>query len=454
MAVARAGGAVLVGPNCLGIADTGAGLQLSHAVLPPGEVAVLSQSGNLVLDLAALLAERGLGISRFVSLGNQADLTVVDLMRCVRRPRRHPCGRDLRRGRGRRTRLRVGGPRPGAVGQAGGAALAGSVRRGRAQRGVAHRVDDQPLAGGRRRMRGRGSTPGRPSRHMADLLEGLLGPRRMPGRRVAVLTDGGGHGAVAADALTAAGLETPLLGEATRERLRGVLWASSSVTNPVDLAGAGDRDPMGYARAVERLLAGDEVDGVLMTGYFGGYSTEPGGVHDLEVAAAHAIAAAAKAQHKPVRRAHDLPDEPDGRRAPRGGDPGAPRRRPGERRAGRARGAPAAAVRRRSRRSRRRSPTRRTTRRRGCSPTPASPSRPHAPCDRSDQLDGGAVRVTGFPLVLKALGQVHKSDAGGVVLGLRDEQAALAAYDDLVRAARPAGGLGRGDGRPRPGASS
>ena len=49
-----------------------------------GEVAVLSQSGNLVLDLAGLLADRGLGVSRFVSLGNQADLGVVDLLHaCV-----------------------------------------------------------------------------------------------------------------------------------------------------------------------------------------------------------------------------------------------------------------------------------------------------------------------------------------------------------------------------------
>ena len=46
---------------------------------------------------------------------------------------------------------------------------------------------------------------------MADLLVGLRAPRRMSGRRVAVLTDGGGHGAVAADALAAAGLETPVL---------------------------------------------------------------------------------------------------------------------------------------------------------------------------------------------------------------------------------------------------
>ena len=75
----------LVGPNCLGLVDTSTGLQLSHDLLPVGTVAVLSQSGNVVLDLAALLEDRGLGVSRFVSLGNQADLTVVDLMAsCLR----------------------------------------------------------------------------------------------------------------------------------------------------------------------------------------------------------------------------------------------------------------------------------------------------------------------------------------------------------------------------------
>ena len=84
LAVVRAAGAVLVGPNCLGIVDTTTGIQLAHAVLPAGDVAVLSQSGNLVLDLAGLLGDRGLGVSRFVSLGNQADLGVVDFLHaCV-----------------------------------------------------------------------------------------------------------------------------------------------------------------------------------------------------------------------------------------------------------------------------------------------------------------------------------------------------------------------------------
>ena len=110
--VARAGGAVLVGPNCLGVADTGAGLQLGHALLPPGEVTVLSQSGNVVLDLAGLLEERGLGIARFVSLGNQAQLGVVEMLRgCLEHEGTRRRG-GVRRGRRRRSRLRRGGSRP------------------------------------------------------------------------------------------------------------------------------------------------------------------------------------------------------------------------------------------------------------------------------------------------------------------------------------------------------
>ncbi len=438
VALARDAGAVLVGPNCLGVADTGAGLQLSHAVLPIGEVAVLSQSGNLVLDLAALLVERGLGISRFVSLGNQADVTVVELMHaCVDHPGTRAVAiyvEDVVDGRGfvraARALAAVGKPvvllSPGRSD----AAARSAVSHTGSMTSSSQVVDAACAAGGVRRV-------DHPTQ-MADLLEGLLGPRRLPGRRVAVLTDGGGHGAVAADALTLAGLDTPVLGEVTRQRLRGVLWPTSAVVNPVDLAGAGDRDPMGYARAVEALLSADDVDGVLMTGYFGGYSTEQGGVHDLELAAAHAIAAAAQGQHKPVvvhtifpasptaavLRAAGIPVHRDIDRAgavlagiaalplPSYADEGPGLAEPlidssydGARRlfsdAGIA------------------FPVSRTVRHR-------------------DEL-AEALAATGFPLVLKALGQVHKSDAGGVVLGVVDEAAARASYDDLVaRLAPPA----------------
>ena len=435
VALARAAGAVLVGPNCIGIADTGAGLQLTHAVLPPGEVAVLSQSGNLVLDLAVLFVERGLGISRFVSVGNQADLTVVDLMlACVDHDGTRAVAiyaEDVVEGRAfvsaARALATVGKPvvllSPGRSD----AAARSAVSHTGSMTSPSQVVDAACAAGGVRRV----DHPG----HMAHLLEGLLGPRRMPGRRVAVLTDGGGHGAMAADALTTVGLETPLLGEATRERLRGVLWASSSVANPVDLAGAGDRDPLGYARAVECLLAGEEVDGVLMTGFFGGYSTEPGAVHDVEVEAAHAIAAAAKAQHKPVVVHTIFPSGPtaDVLRAA-----GIPVHRDVDRASLVLAGLeehPLPAY---------------DTEPAFAEPVPdtsydsakvlfaeAGIAFPAARTVVSRDELAAAIGVTGFPLVLKALGQVHKSDAGGVVLGLGDETSALAAYDDLVARLSP-----------------
>ncbi|HEX2102720.1 MAG TPA: CoA-binding protein, partial [Solirubrobacteraceae bacterium] len=77
----RAAGAVLVGPNCLGVFDAGAELQLVPADLPRGRIGLLSQSGNLALELGLLAAEAGLGFSRFVSLGNQADLEAAELIR-------------------------------------------------------------------------------------------------------------------------------------------------------------------------------------------------------------------------------------------------------------------------------------------------------------------------------------------------------------------------------------
>ena len=66
---------MFVGPNCLGLVDNTTATYLSSNQFAPGDVAVLSQSGNLAIELDRLFTARGLGISRFVSLGNQADVS-------------------------------------------------------------------------------------------------------------------------------------------------------------------------------------------------------------------------------------------------------------------------------------------------------------------------------------------------------------------------------------------
>ena len=76
----RAAGAVLVGPNCLGVYDAGAELELCSEDLVSGSIGLVSQSGNLALEVGLLLADFGLGFSRFVSLGNQADVEAWELI--------------------------------------------------------------------------------------------------------------------------------------------------------------------------------------------------------------------------------------------------------------------------------------------------------------------------------------------------------------------------------------
>ena len=194
---------------------------------------------------------------------------------------------------------------------------------------------------------------------------------------------------------------------------------------------------------------------MLLTGYFGGYSTEQS---DLDRARAGRGRARwptrCAAQGKPLVVQTIYPGQPD--------RPGAARRRRSrctatstaparcwpalvERRAaGRARAAPAAGA--------RRSPTRRTTRRGRCSPTPASPSRAAVSVHRRGRAarPRSPSRSWRSRSCSRRSGRLHKSEGGGVVARAAPTRDAVrAAYARPGRAARPAGRLGRGDGRPR-----
>ena len=438
----RAAGAVLVGPNCAGVEDTSTGLQLSSEVLPPGHVAVLSQSGNMLIDVQDRLRSAGLGISRFVSLGNQGDVTVVDVMQsCLHHDATRSVAvyaEDVVAGRGfvaaARALAAAGKPvvllSPGRTdaGTRGAASHTGSLT-------TPARVVDAACAAA-------GVLRAESPEHLVDLVAGLDSPRRSTGRRVAVLTDGGGHGAVAADALGAAGLHTPVLSPALRARLSELLWPQSAVANPVDLAGMGEQDPLSYLRATSALLESGEVDGVLLTGYFGGYSLLPTSLAQRELTTAADLVSRITGQTKPVVVHTVYPDSPSSRVLRGAGVPV-------HRDAGRAAAVLAGC----------------------CRPVPATRTDDlvlPAPAVAMTATDYGTVRdmltragvpfpaaatvtdeaglrcvlpdmLTLRPVVLKALGLLHKSDAGGVVVDLRDETQTVAAYRDLVARLSPPG---------------
>jgi acyl-CoA synthetase (NDP forming) len=436
----REAGAVLVGPNCLGLVDNTTATYLSSNQFAPGSVAVLSQSGNLAIELDRLLSARGLGISRFVSLGNQADVSLVELIdACAVDPATSAIAvyvEDFRDGRGfvEAAAAAVAAGTPVVVLAAGASTAAA---RG-AQSHTGSLTSDAAVIAAACAVAG--AVQVRTPRQLADVLLALRAQASARGPRVAVLTDGGGHGVIACDVAEAAGLDVPALSAATQARLRDALWSQSQVANPVDLAGAGEMDPDSYARAYAVLQACDEVDAVLMTGYFGGYSSGEDGLTGLgpeECAAAKQIAAdigdkpTSKPTFKPTAVQSIFPDAPACRILADGGVPVFAAIEDAA--------AALAAV---------ALPARTATML--PLPTPAEPvAATHYTAARNAFAGAGihfvparevrtakelAVAADDLrpPYVLKALGLLHKSDAGGVVVGIESREALFDVQHQLV----------------------
>ena len=262
LALVRAHGARLVGPNCLGIASSAVHLNATFAGrrFPSGRAAFSSQSGALGIALLEQAESRGLGLSAFVSIGNKADVSSNDLLEYWEDDPEtdlvllylesfgNPAKFARIAGRVARSKpllaMRSGVSRVGA--KAAGshtAALAGSDAAVEAlfrQAGVL-----------------RAST-------LEELLDVavLLSTQPLPqGNRVAVVTNAGGLGILCADAADTAGLALPELAPETRSALAELLPAEASSANPVDLLGSATGET--YERALPLLLADAGVDAVI-----------------------------------------------------------------------------------------------------------------------------------------------------------------------------------------------
>jgi acetyl coenzyme A synthetase (ADP forming)-like protein len=263
LALVRAHGARLVGPNCLGISSAARRLNATFAPrsFPPGRIAFSSQSGALGLALLEEADARALGVSAFVSIGNKADVSTNDLLEwweedestevvllyveSFGNPRKF--GRVAQRVARRKPILAMksGTTRAGArAARSHTAALAGSEAGVDAlfrQAGVIRAGSLAELI------------------DVAELLSTQPAPR---GRRVAVLTNAGGLGILCADACSVAGLELPSLGGETERALAGALPAEASLANPVDMLGGATADT--YEQALGHVLADPGVDAVIV----------------------------------------------------------------------------------------------------------------------------------------------------------------------------------------------
>jgi acetate---CoA ligase (ADP-forming) len=292
LALVREHGARLLGPNCLGIASSPVHLNATFAPrsFPAGKIGFSSQSGALGLALLERAEATGLGVTSFVSIGNKADVSSNDLLEwweddeetemvilyleSFGNPRAF--SRIARRVARRKPILALKGGSTGAGSRAAGshtAALAGSdvaVDALFRQAGVIRaRTLDELI-------------------DVATLLSAQPVPR---GRRVALVTNAGGLGILAADACEAAGLELPPPSDAARVALAEVMPAEGTAANPIDLLGGATAES--FAAALPPVLADPAFDAAIVL-------FVPTVGSDEEQVGAAISRAAAKVTDKPV----------------------------------------------------------------------------------------------------------------------------------------------------------
>jgi acetate---CoA ligase (ADP-forming) len=261
---ARRYGMRIIGPNCMGLANTNPSIRMNATFAPvdpiPGNVAFMTQSGALGISLIDESGRRGIGISSFVSVGNKADVSGNDLLRYwesdestdvialylesfgnprkfVRIASRVARAKPIIAVKSGRT---PAGAR-GAMSHSAALATADDVAELVLSRAGVTRVDTLE--------------------ELFDTTQAFASQPAPNGRRVAIVGNAGGPAILAADAAIARGLLVPELSKETQDRLAALLPSAAATGNPVDIVASGS--PTAFEQALRVVLEDDEIDAVL-----------------------------------------------------------------------------------------------------------------------------------------------------------------------------------------------
>ncbi len=264
--VCRSAGIRIVGPNCLGALNTSSSVRLNATFAPhpaiPGHIGFMSQSGGLGIAIIEAAGRLGLGLSSFVSVGNKVDLSGNDFLHYWEQdegtdvallylesfgnPRKF--GRIAPRFARRKPLLAVKSGRSAA------GARATSSHTGALISASDITVDALFQQAGVIRT---------DTLHELFAVASLLTTQPMPrGDRVAIVTNAGGPGVMCADACQADGVEVPELPQEVKARLAEFLPPAASFGNPIDMIATASAED--YRRTVQTLIDAEVCDAVLV----------------------------------------------------------------------------------------------------------------------------------------------------------------------------------------------
>jgi acyl-CoA synthetase (NDP forming) len=262
--VAARYGIRFLGPNCIGVINPHHRLNISFLQYRalPGFIGMASQSGSLMAQMFEYLSRFGLGFSAGISVGNEADIDIVDAMEYLAAcPNTRVIGlyiESIRRGKAFVEMARSIVPHKPIVALYSGGSETGK-RAAFSHTGALAGPD--PLYDGA--FHQSGVIRAHSVEEFYDYCWVLGSCPKPEGDRVIILTHSGGPGTVAADACGRAGLNLPPISHETLEKLAPFVPHTASMNNPVDLTFI--KNPLHYfAEIPEALLEGDNSDGLLI----------------------------------------------------------------------------------------------------------------------------------------------------------------------------------------------
>jgi acetyltransferase len=436
--VARQHGIRFTGPNCAGILNTSHRLFPTLETRPPaGKVALVAQSGAVGGVVLAWAKEYGLGISKFASYGNGADLNEIDLLHYLATdPETAVVGLYIETVTDGRAFMQ-------AVQECTGHKPVVAIKAGRTQSGRRAALSHTgSLAGSDAvydaALRQCGAIRVHTIEELFDLCKGFVHVPPVEGRRIAIVTNSGGPGVMAADRAEEVGLDVAEPSPALRERLATSLPTYCALNNPIDLTVEGTEDQyretllavlQEYDAVLALNIATPYLDSVplargicdaaertgrpVVASFLPGRIVTEGVAHLQErglpnfATGERATAVLARmAEHETSRRIADRRSQ-----IPDRGSQVAKRRLPGERQI--------------------LEPEAMAWLAGNGFPVPGF----HFAKTQAEAVEG--CRKIGYPVVMKVVSPyiLHKSDCGGVILDIRDNEAASAAFEAIRQAA-------------------
>src|SRR5262245_8051385 len=268
----RAGGGRMLGPNSAGLFSAAGGVNLLGWSVPAGGIGLVTQSGNMALTFTNFARRKRAGFASMLAVGNGADLKLSEAIEILMadeatRPVLVYC-EGFADGDGRRLTdvLRRCGRSKSVIMLKPGTSEAG--RQAAFSHTGALAGDDAIAACALEEV---GAGRAEEAEEAFDLALALAAGRRLQGRRIAVLSDGGGHATIVSDCAGQRGLKLARFSTETARRLREILPLRAGIDNPVDFAGIAESDPGSVSRVLQVCLTDPGIDGIIFAGHFGGY---------------------------------------------------------------------------------------------------------------------------------------------------------------------------------------